>query len=179
MFARFAATYLAEEEETDTDRKKDESEDDFDGDDSNSAVSYVSLTHTLACANIHPRESNFVVDAGLIDTGSLTISTIREVLVPAAMVAIVRKVKPEKGFSRRIGGLGSKITAIGQLPFCFFFGGEGYRIGLHIVTGDTPLIISRKDMDEMGLNYQSLYKIIERPSDGYKEQMEWEGMCHI
>ncbi len=43
---------------------------------------------------------------------------------------------------------------------------------LNIVPEDTPLIISHKDIDAMGLNYQSLYMVVERPEDEYTEAVE-------
>ncbi len=42
-------------------------------------------------------------------------------------------------------------------------------VTIHVVSGRTPHILSHKDMDEMNLNYQLLYKVTERPDDGYRE----------
>ena len=57
------------------------------------------------------------------------------------------------------------------MKFYFLFGGVEYCVVLHIVPGSTPPIFCHRDIDSMGLNYQSLYKFLERPEDGYKEEV--------
>lgn len=54
----------------------------------------------------------------------------------------------------------------------FHFGVSDHLVDLNIVPGLTPLIISRKDLNGMGLNDQKYYKTIDRPEDGYQEKGE-------
>lgn len=58
------------------------------------------------------------------------------------------------------------------MQYYFHFGGKEYEIKLYIVPGAVPLIFAHADLDRMGLNYQSLYKILERPEDGFVEPVE-------
>lgn len=45
-------------------------------------------------------------------------------------------------------------------------------MNLNILPGPTPLIISHKDLDEMGLNYKMYKKTIDRPEDGFVEKVD-------
>ncbi len=55
------------------------------------------------------------------------------------------------------------------MKFSFVFGGKQYQVDVHILPGSTPLLFCRKDIDSMGLNYETLCKRITRESDGYTE----------
>lgn len=71
---------------------------------------------------------------------------------------------------RQVGGIGSTTKTIGTLQFYFHFGEREYAIKFNIVPGPTPQIISHKDLNNLSLNYQTLYKSIDRPDEGYSEK---------
>lgn len=64
---------------------------------------------------------------------------------------------------------GSKVSTKGSMEFHFLFGGKMYSVSLYTLPGDDPMILSHRDMDKMGLNYQSFWKVIERVADSYSE----------
>jgi len=105
-----------------------------------------------------PKETKFVVDAALVDTGSSNLSTIGLELLPGAKVANMRNMQPIMGNEKKkIAGIGtSKVFTQGTLMFYFLFGGKEYKVKLYILPGCTPLIFSHKDFDKFGLNYSSL-----------------------
>ena len=64
------------------------------------------------------------------------------------------------------------MKSLGEVTFSFYFGRRIYKVVVHVLPGDSPLIFSHLDLDNMGLNYQSWYKVIERVSDGHAEPVE-------
>lgn len=52
----------------------------------------------------------------------------------------------------------------------FYFGRKEDYDAHNIVLGSTPLVISHKDLEDLGLNYQTLHKIFERPEDGTRRK---------
>eukprot|EP00171_Calliarthron_tuberculosum_P014672 IDg14672t1 len=119
---------------------------------------------------LHPE---YNVDAALIDTGSSILSTIGEKLTRAAQMSSVLPTSPNlKAKPRTIGAVGSTVRTKGEMKFSFGFGGRIYKLILYIVPGNTPMLLSHRDMDAMGLNYQSLHKVVQRPEDGYEEEVQ-------
>lgn len=104
-------------------------------------------------------------------------STVGNELVPACLSASVRKTKVVKTDSRSIIGMGGTTKTKRTMQFWFYFGGRLYHIIDNVFQGRTPVISSHRDLNNMGLNYQSMYKIIERPEDGYTEHVDWR--CNL
>lgn len=53
---------------------------------------------------------------------------------------------------------GLTVKKIHTFLFYFHFGGKEYSLKFNIVRGRNPLIISHKNLDDMGVNYQTLHK---------------------
>lgn len=117
--------------------------------------------------------ATIVIDAALIDTGSSILATVEKQLVPACLAANVHRTRLEKSKSRSITGKGGQSKSEGTIYFLFYFGGRIYSIEVNVVPGISPLIFSQRDIVRMCLNYQSMYKLIERPDDGYFESVDW------
>ena len=153
--------------------KEDEEDEDTSGMESGSTCMMISDCRSFAAMGIYPSSPMLRVDACLLDTGCNKLSTIGDRLVSAARVASVRSTVPEYKKSATIHGIGGNTTAIkGKMKFHFLFGGELCTILLHIVAGEDPMLLSHADMDMLGLNYQSGYKIVERMSDHYTQDVE-------
>lgn len=58
--------------------------------------------------------------------------------------------------------------------FWFYFGKKIYSLSVQVSLENTPLILSLLHIDCFRLNYQSLYKVIERLADGYSERVEMQ-----
>lgn len=163
-------------DEFDTNKNDDEShgfEDDGSDSSSESIVSMISAYRSFAAMGIYPSHPQIRVDAAMIDSGSSHLSTIGERLVRAAQMASVRKTKPNYSQVKSIRGIGnSRVHTKGSMKFYFLFGGEMYSILLYILPGDDPMILSGKDLDELGLNYISYWKLIERVKDSYAEKVD-------
>ena len=146
--------------------------------DVNYTVSFhVSTVRSMMSLGVSKSNRALVVDGAILDTGSSTISTIGSDLVPAAVVASAFPTEPNYEIGKRkLNGVGNIVmSTIGYMEFHFFFGGLLYSCGVYIVPGSSPFLLSHKDLDQFGLNYQSLRKIIERRSDGYREDVEVRG----
>lgn len=163
---------------TDNDDKTSESESESESQDLDSdsylAIANLAVTKrasaSFGLAMLHPE---YNVDAALIDTGSSILSTIGENLARAAQIASALPTSPNYNANpRTIGAVGSSVSTLGELKFAFNFGGRTYVLMLYIVPGNTPLLLSHKDLDSMGLNYQTLHKVVERLDDGYKEKVQ-------
>ena len=146
----------------------------------NMDFSYFSISSTIhnsraiALMGTNPSDVKSLVDGAVIDTGSTTKSSIGENLVSAATATSSRPTNMKHIESRStISGIGgAKVRMIGILPFWFNFGGRSYFVNLFVIPGTSPILLSHKDIDRIGLNYQSLYKVVERPDDGYAEEVE-------
>ncbi len=141
-------------------------------------------TRALASVGIAPRYGKYSLDSGVVDSGSSTISTLGEHLVPSAQYTSTRNTAPDVSdtFSRgSIGGVGNVLLQTkGTMPFWFIFGGIEYLLTLQILSGSSQMLLSHFDMDRLGINYQSLYKLLERPSDWYSESAEMRnGVPHM
>lgn len=121
------------------------------------------------------KEIDFVVDAIMLDTGSSRLSTVGVKFVQAVIIASVKRASLNKSVSRSIIGIGGGIKTLGVIPFSFCFGGRVYNVDIHVLPETSPFILSHRDLDHIGLNYQSLYKIVERPDDGFVEPVEMRG----
>ncbi len=55
------------------------------------------------------------------------------------------------------------------MKLSFVFGGKQYQLDLHVLPGSTPVLFCHKDIDSMGLKYETMYKKMTRESDGYTE----------
>lgn len=54
------------------------------------------------------------------------------------------------------------------------------RALVHVFPGNTPFILSDKDIDDLGFNYETKYKIIERPYPmGIPSLWRCRVVCHI
>lgn len=139
----------------------------------NLAVAYhVSAVRSMACLGIRRDHKSFVIDGAVLDTGSSKYSTIGNALVRGAQAASAIPTNPNyHAMKCRIGGIGDAphVETMGCLKFGFMFGGQIYEIDLYILPGSTPILISHKDLDNMGLNYQTMYKSVTRLSDGFTE----------
>ncbi len=121
-------------------------------------------------------KQTYAIDGAVIDTGSSTLSTIGQILVKGAQAASAIPKKPEYGTnSRNVGGIGAQVQTIGNLKFSFIFGRKLYTLDLYILPDSTPELICHKDMDEMGLNYQTMHKSVTRISDAYSEKVSMRG----
>lgn len=140
---------------------------------------YVSTTRAAIAMGAAPCDSRIIVDAAAVDAGSSVISSIGVNLVTGLRATCV---KPTKLIpcTRILYGSDGPAKVIGTIKFWFYFGGKMYTVMVHVIPGDTPLIFSHRDLDEMGFNYQSKYKIIERPTDGHYEAVEMRrGLHHL
>lgn len=163
----------SETEEADQAGKDDSTDSEDSEADSINLMSMISAYRSYAAMGIYPSHPELQMDAALIDTGSSHLSTIGERLVSAAQIASVRKTKPDYSSAKTLRGIGnSRVKTKGTLKFYFLFGGKMYTISLFILDGDDPMIISHKDLDRFGLNYQSYFKVIERMEDSYIQQVE-------
>ncbi len=135
---------------------------------------YATTARASAAMGVSPRSLATYVDAAMIDTGSSVITSIGSHLTTALRAASVIPTKQEESV-RIIRGIGGSVQTLGAIKFWFCFGGRLYSVHVNVIPGDTPFILSHRDLDNMGLNYQSLFKIVERPEDGYVEPVEMRG----
>eukprot|EP00171_Calliarthron_tuberculosum_P022600 IDg22600t1 len=175
-FMQFAQSFASDGTENDEDKSSSESDEESQEIDSDSYHAIASSAVTkrasaaLGLSILHPE---YNVDAALIDTGSSVLSTIGDKLTRAAQIASTISTAPNYSANpRTIGAVGSFVRTLGELKFAFVFGGRTYNLLLYIVPGNTPLLLSHKDLDSMGLNYQSLHKVVQRPDDGYEEKVQ-------
>lgn len=66
----------------------------------------------------------------------------------------------------RLSGISILVVALGTIMFSFSFRSREYSVMKNIVRGPTSLILLKK-LDKSGLNYHTVYNVIERPEDGY------------
>ena len=186
LLSRAANIFFADKESKEsTDPESDSDSDISSNDDEEEQISKANYTVSFHVATVRSMmalgmaRSNrpFLVDGAILDTESSTISTIGSDLVPAAVVASALPTEPNyEAGKRKLNGVGNIVAStIGYMDFPFYWGGILYNCGVYIVSGPSPFLLSHKDMDHFGLNYQSLRKIIERPSDGYSENAEMRG----
>lgn len=115
----------------------------------------------------------WIIGGALIDTGTNVLSSVGLAPLPAARILDMHDVVPIfNRNSKQILGIGDSIQSVGTLEFYFHFVEIEFSVTFNTVPGSTPLIVSHKDLDDLGLNYQTLHKIIDRPKDGYKEKAE-------
>lgn len=174
MYRKFAKAYLAGQNMPEcSDDESDDSDGSLEENIEPESQAYIVFTRATAAMGMSPKKTQWVVDGALIDTGSNVISSVGLPLLPSARIVNMRNTEPVLGNNpKRLGGIGSVVSTLGTYLFYFHFGGREYSVNLNVVPGPTPLIISHKDLDGMGLNYQTYYKTIDRPEDGYKEKVE-------
>lgn len=148
---------------------------DLDEDEMNGASWLISQTRAVVAMGMSHKDTDFVIDAILLDTGSSNLSTVGDKFVQAVIVASVKRTCFNKSVSRNIVGIGGGTKTLGIIVFSFFFGGQICTVDVHVLPGTSPFILSHQDMDRIGINYQSLFKIVERPDDGYSEPVEMRG----
>lgn len=109
------------------------------------ASAYVSFGRNSAAMGLPHKDTDYVVDAAIIDTACSTMSLIGDELVTAAKFASVCRTKPQLAESpAKIGGIGGKVVTTGTMMFYFMFDGQEYGVKLNIVPGGTPLILSTR-----------------------------------
>ena len=67
------------------------------------------------------------------------------------------------------------MSALLELLVLYFKFFQAYCADVFIIPWSSPLLLSHKDMGRLGLNYQSLRKIIERSATGYTEPVHMHG----
>lgn len=120
---------------------------------------------------VSTRVSSEIINAVMIDTGSSVITSFGSTRTTALRAASVRPTNTVTS-SRSIRGIGGITMSIGTIQFKFYFGGKLYTGQVHVIPGDTPSILSHRDLGRLELDYWSLYKLVNRPSDGYTEPVE-------
>lgn len=117
-----------------------------------------------------PKYTKWVVDGDFMDTRSNIISSVRLSLLPAVKIAKIRNMKLDmKDNKSFLNGIGEPVDTLRTIDNSFHFVGLKYSVTLKINSGNTPLIISHKALDDMGVYNQSYHKIIETVDDGYSE----------
>lgn len=87
----------------------------------------------------------------------------------------MKNIEPKMGNKQtRLNGICNSVGTLGAIRFYFHFGDRKYSVVLNTVTGSTSLIILHKDLDNMGLSYQTFYKVIERHEDRYSKKAEMQ-----
>lgn len=154
---------------------EDGSSEDDQGGQSNLAVAFhVHESRVLASMGLGTFQSP--INGAVIDSGSSILSTIGERLVNGAKAVTAVQFNPRYDLEKTtIGGIGTSWKTQGQFKFGFIFGHLLYEMDVHILPGISPLLISHKDLDRMGLNYQTHFKTITRVSDGYTEDVTMKG----
>lgn len=80
----------------------------------------------------------------------------------------MQNTEPQFGkYLKKLGDTRTRVHTGGTTLIYFYFREREYCIKLNVVPSATPLIIFHKDIGEMGLNYQTMHKTIDRPDDGY------------
>lgn len=133
---------------------------------------YISDTRAAIAMGVSPRSTNHIVDACLIDTGSSIFSSVGADLQIALCAASARPALFEKCVKTMRGIGGITLQTLGTILFWFYFGAELYSVKVYVLPGNTPMILSHRDLDCLGFNYQSFHKIITRMKDGYTESVE-------
>ena len=175
---KFARAFAAAIEDSDQEKDSEESESEDEEDEfiDESASVYIAAARSMHAMGIPPRHAQTVIDSAVIDTASNILSTVGVELSSFLCVASVRRTKiMTTDGAREIQGVGSSIKTLGTIMFHFYFGGREYCVKVYVVPGSSPFLLSHRDLDIMGLNYQSLYKVIERPEDGHQERVEMRG----
>lgn len=68
--------------------------------------------------------------------------------------------------------IGISMSTVGIMLFYSHFGGQEYSAKLNKVPGHTLHITSHSDLDNMRPSYQTLFKEIRLPQDGYMEPVK-------
>ena len=125
-FLNFAQAFILGDDSEDDEEEPDEEEEPLEDDEiDEQSSSYIAFVHATNAIGITPANSENIIDAGIIDTGSSTLSTVGIQNVAAAIVAsskpttLCRNETP-----KRIGGIGAQIETMGNLYFYLFFGGR-------------------------------------------------------
>ena len=171
--SHMSASAAQSEDEDEVSASQSEGEDSISEVGSTCTMTVVSACRSYAAMGLYPTCPTLRIDGIMLDTGCNYFSTIGEKLIHSAILASVRKTKPEYGNLKSIGGLGGhKLTTRGTMPFSFLFGGHLYTLTLHTVNGSDPMLMSHADMDRFGFNYQSGIKVLQRISDSYEAPVE-------
>lgn len=137
--------------------------------------SYILFTIAVVAFGMSPQNSKWVADNALIDTGTNIISSVGLPLLSAVRAANMRNIEPKIGSNQKhLNVTGRSVRASVTVTFYFHFGGRDYSVMLNILPKATPFIISRRDLDSVRLNYQTFYRVIERPDDGHSEEAEMQ-----
>lgn len=71
---------------------------------------------------------------------------------------------------RGIGGI--TLRNLAAILFGFHFGAGLYSVKVYVLPGNTYILLSKIDMDQIRINYQKFHKIITRIDDGCTEAVE-------
>lgn len=105
------------------------------------------------------KETKCVLDGALLDTRANVLASVGLSLLPAVCVANMKNVEPKMDDSQKLlKEIGKSLSTVGTILFYFHFGRQEYSVKMNIVPGHTPLRISHKDLDDIGLSYQRLSK---------------------
>lgn len=98
----------------------------------------------------------------MVDTGPDILSSVGLPIIPAGKVVIMRSTRPLMWENQENWGIVSSIIALDIFKSYVHFGRKEYSFTLNIVLGPAPLIISHKDLDSIGLNFQTYRKTMDR-----------------
>lgn len=90
------------------------------------------------------KKIDIVVDAIILDTEVSRLSTVRSKFVQVVIIVSVKRASFVKSVSCSIIGTGGGIKTSGLIRFSFFFGGRVYNVGIHVLPGKSPLILSSR-----------------------------------
>lgn len=130
------------------------------------------LTLLTATMSMSSKETTLLIYDAMVDTCSNVLFSAGLPLLPAKLVSNTSSVKPVFGvLSRRISDIGNPIHTIGTKHVSFKLGEKKYSVCHNIVPRASPLIVSHRDLDDMGINYQTFHKSSYTPEDKYKEKL--------
>lgn len=159
LYKRFAHSCFAGNDQGDNEDDTSESEEEEFEEVAHESESYITFTGATAAMGLAPKQTRWIVDSALIETGSNVISLVGLPLLLAVQIANMRNCDPLFGKDpKKVGGVGSSVDTIGTSLFYFHSRGLEYSIELNIIPGTAPLIITHKDLDDMVLKYQNLIK---------------------
>lgn len=119
--AYFSGVTIDQEEDKDSEESVENKAEDLEEE----SEPYIAFTQLVTAMGMSPRNTKWVVDGVMIDTGSNVVSSIGLPLFPAAKVSNMRKWKPVFGENpNRITGISSGTEALGMLEYCSHLGGR-------------------------------------------------------
>lgn len=102
-----------------------------------------------------------VFDSAMIDTVSSILSTVSDCNSTAVKIASACRTSTKFDKPRTNHGMERKTKTLWTNVFSFYFGSPLYHFKVYVLPVMTPFIFCHKLINYIGLNYQSLHKVVQ------------------